>query len=148
MALKIRLMLPTKYAHCFCGLRFVVISLLVRRASANQQLWKHDDVIKWKYFPRCWPFVRGIHWSPVNSPHIGQWRGALIFSLIYTRINGWVNNGEAGDLRHHRAQYDATVMNKDKYIPRILDSRDVFISLLFSVVARVLRQWSNLKKYD
>ena len=39
----------------------------------------HDDVIKWKPFPRYWPFVRGIHWSPVNSPHKGQWRGALIF---------------------------------------------------------------------
>ena len=28
---------------------------------------KHDDVIKWKHFPRYWPFVRGIHRSPVNS---------------------------------------------------------------------------------
>ena len=28
----------------------------------------HDDVIKWKYFPRYWPFVRGMHRSPVNSP--------------------------------------------------------------------------------
>ena len=34
----------------------------------------HDDVIKWKHFPRYWPFVRGIHWSPVNSPHKGQRR--------------------------------------------------------------------------
>ena len=42
----------------------------------------HDDVIKWKDFPRYWPFVRGIHRSPVNSPHKGQWRGALMFSLI------------------------------------------------------------------
>ena len=24
----------------------------------------------------------GIHWSSVNSPHKGQWRGALMFSLI------------------------------------------------------------------
>ena len=42
----------------------------------------HDDVIKWKYFPRYWPFVWGIQWLPVNSPHKGQWRGALMFSLI------------------------------------------------------------------
>ena len=42
----------------------------------------HDDVIKWKPFPRYWPFVRGIHRSPVNSLHKGQWRGASIFSLI------------------------------------------------------------------
>ena len=48
----------------------------------------HDDVIKWKHFPRYWPFVRGIHRSPVNSPHKGQWRGALMFSLICARING------------------------------------------------------------
>ena len=62
----------------------------------------HDDVIKWKHFPRYWPFVRGMHRSPVNSPHKGQWRGALIFSYICARINGWVNNGEAGDLRCNR----------------------------------------------
>ena len=42
----------------------------------------HDDVIKWKHFPRHWPFVREIHRPPVNSPHKGQWRGALMFSLI------------------------------------------------------------------
>ena len=40
---------------------------------------QHDDVIKWKHFPHYWPFVRGIHRSPVN-PHKGQWRGALMFS--------------------------------------------------------------------
>ena len=70
----------------------------------------HDDVIKWKHFPRYWPFVRGIHRSPVNSPHKGQWRGALMFSLICAWINGWVNNREAGDLRRHRAHYDVIVM--------------------------------------
>ena len=41
-----------------------------------------DDVIKWKHFPHYWPFVRVMHQSPVNSPHEGQWRRALIFSLI------------------------------------------------------------------
>ena len=40
----------------------------------------HDDVIKWKHFPRHWPFLRGIHRSPVDSSHKGQWRGALIYS--------------------------------------------------------------------
>ena len=74
--------------------------------------WEHDDVIKWKHFPRYWPFVRGIHRSPVNSPHKGQWRGALMFSLIYARIKGWVNNGEAGDLRRYRAHSDVIVMQR------------------------------------
>ena len=52
----------------------------------------HDDVIKWTHFPHYWPFVRGIHRWPVNSPQKGQWRGALMFSLICAWINGWVNN--------------------------------------------------------
>ena len=47
--------------------------------------------------------------SPVNK---GQWRGALMFSLICAWINGWVNNGEAGDLRRNRAYYDVTVMSR------------------------------------
>ena len=71
---------------------------------------EHDDVIKRKHFPRCWPFVRGIHRSPVNSPHKGQWRGALMCSLIWVWINGWVNNREAGDLRRYHAHHDVIVM--------------------------------------
>ena len=71
---------------------------------------KHDDVIKWKHVLRYWPFVRGIHRSPVNSSHKGQWRGALMFTLICVWINGWVNNREAGDFRRHLAHYDVIVM--------------------------------------
>ena len=66
----------------------------------------HYDIIKWKHLPRNWPFVRGIHRSPVNSPLKGQWRGALVFSLICAWINGWVNNRQAGDLRRHGVHYD------------------------------------------
>ena len=76
----------------------------------------HDDVIKWKHFPRNWPFVREIHRSPVNFPHKGQWRGALMFSLIYVWINGWVNNREAGDLRRQHDHYDVIVMFKFQHI--------------------------------
>ena len=68
-----------------------------RVINGNVFFMCHNDVIKWKHFPRYWPFVRGIHRSPVNSPHKGQWRGALMFSLICDWINGWVNNREAGD---------------------------------------------------
>ena len=70
----------------------------------------HDDVIKWKHFPRYWPFVRGIHRSPVNSPRKGQWPWALMFSLICACINSWVNNRKAGDLRRYRAHFHVTVM--------------------------------------
>ena len=68
--------------------------------------WRHQM----ETFPRNWPFVWGIHRSPVNSPQKGQWRGALMFSLICAWITDWVNNREAGDLRRHRGHYDVTVM--------------------------------------
>ena len=48
----------------------------------------------------------------MNSPHKGQWRGALMFSLVCAWINCWVNNHEASDLRRHRSHYDVTLMKK------------------------------------
>ena len=58
------------------------------RCEKQKSLWwrrqrNHDNVFKWKHFPCYWPLVWRIHWSPVNSPRKGQWRGALMFSLIY-----------------------------------------------------------------
>ena len=91
------------------------------RCWAHRQKWDfdlkwikqsdmHDDVIELKYFLRYWSFVQGIHRSPVNSPHKGQWRGASMFSLICAWMHDWPNNREAGDLRRHRVHYDVTVM--------------------------------------
>ena len=76
----------------------------------------HDDVIKWNHFPRYWSFVWGIHRSPVNSPHKGQWRRALMFPFICAWINVQTNNREAGDFRHHSARYDVTVMSNDRQL--------------------------------
>ena len=72
----------------------------------------YDDVIKWKHFPCYWSFVRGIHRLSVNSPHKGQWRRALMSSLICAWINGWVRNRKTGDLRRHRAHYGVSVMQR------------------------------------
>ena len=90
---------PGKSGGCGSYVAFDVIS-------------RHDDVIKWKPFPRYWPFVWGIHRSPVNSPHKDQWRGALMISMICAWINGWVNSRDAGDLRRHRANYDVIIMRQ------------------------------------
>ena len=78
----------------------------------------HDDVTKWKHFPRNWPFVRGIHRSPVNFPHKDQWRGALMFSLICIWKNDWKNNREASDWRHYRAHYHVIVMAPARCLSR------------------------------
>ena len=52
-------------------LRSVDIGFIVHCISyCKGSRWTlHDDVIKWKRFPRHWPFVRETHRSPVNSPH-------------------------------------------------------------------------------
>ena len=69
--------------------------------------WRHQM----ETFPRYWLFGGGIHRPPVDSRHKGQWRGALMFSLICAWTNVWANNRDAGDLTRHRAHYDVTVMN-------------------------------------
>ena len=69
-----------------------------------------DDVIKWKHFPRYWPFERG------NSPVTGEFPAqrpvmrSFDVSLICAWVNGWVTSREAGDLRRHRAHYDVIVL--------------------------------------
>ena len=55
----------------------------------------------------CGEFT-GPRWIPHTN---GQWRGALMFSLICVWMNDWVNTREAGDLRRHRAHYDVIIMS-------------------------------------
>ena len=80
----------------------------------------HSDTIAidktwWRHQKETLPalLVLCVGNSPVNSPHKGQWRGALMFSLISAWTNGWVNHRDAGDTRRHLAHYDVTVMNTD-----------------------------------
>ena len=73
--------------------------------------------------------------SPVNSPHGGQWRGAFMFSLIYSWTNGWVNNPDAGDLRCYCAHYDVTVMDFNIWKPRLHD----YVRLVDTDLTKYLR---------
>ena len=86
--------------------------------------------IIWKHFPRYWPFVRGTRRRPVNSPQKGQWREALMFSLICAWMNDWVNSREAVDLRRHRTNYDVTVMRL--HIPNSLLRGFIYLLLIIS----------------
>ena len=78
----------------------------VIRIVCVESWWRHQMEIFSALLALC------VGNSPVTGefPHKGQWRGALMFSLIYVWINRWVNNREAGDLRRHGAHYDAIVM--------------------------------------
>ena len=83
-----------------------------------------NDVGKWKHFPRYWPFVRGIHRSPVKFPHKGQWRLSLMFSLMCAWTNGWANNRDAAKSRRQWLETPScsfwrhcNVIGKCKYPP-------------------------------
>ena len=56
-----------------CKLHFLMADILLRQISYTAQIAYHDQVVKWKHFPHCWSFVRGIHQSLMDSPHKGQW---------------------------------------------------------------------------
>ena len=116
-----------KWVHvCAQGADFTVISFLQCKSTTTY----HDDVIKWKHFPRNWPFVRGIHrsrWIPRTKASDAE---LLMFSLICVWINDWVNNREAGDVRRYRGHYDVIVM----CLPKCLKYMDEHVSYVPSEV--------------
>ena len=88
---------------------------------------QHDDVIKWKYFPHYSTFVRWIHRSQVNSPHKGQWRGTLMFSLICALIKpfskqswGWWFATPSRSLWRHCNNHVLEMKPPDAYTIRLL----------------------------
>ena len=117
-------------------------------------LYHHHNAIEWKHFPRYWPFVRGIHRSPVNSSHTKDSDAELrcfLGSVPWTNI--WANNGDAGDLRRHHTHYDVIVMvfcqsrspitgMWHHYLPRYPTDEwhitNVFSSVYYSVVVSQL----------
>ena len=107
---------PSNIMKCMGFMLSMMLSMSPKYAHGFAMVHFHDDVIKWKHFPRYWPFMWGIH-----RFHKGQWRGALLFSLICARINDWVNNRQPGDLGRHRAHYDVIVMCCDCIMCSLID---------------------------
>ena len=93
----------------FCIANSCITNVYAKYSSARDAgatWWRHQM----ETFSALLVLCAGNSPVPENSPHKGQWRGALMFSLICTWINDWVNNREAGDLRRHRGHYDVNVM--------------------------------------
>ena len=91
--------------------------------ASDPVLIRCDDVSKWKHFPRYWPFAKGIHRSPVDSPYQGPWHGAFFFLYVPEQtVEQTIET--PGDLGHHRAHYDVTAM-------RSLFSLNIRLGLLF-----------------
>ena len=100
------------YFSMRCIYSFVILSFVIIKPVLGffAFMTLHDDLMKWKHLPCYLLFVRGIQGSSMDSPGKGQWRGALMFSLICPWTNSWGNNWDAGDLRRHRAHYDVIVV--------------------------------------
>ena len=73
----------------------------------------HDDVIKWKTFSTLLAICVGNSLITGKFPAQRPVTRSFDVFFICAWINGWVNNGEAGDLRHHRTHYDVTVMSTE-----------------------------------
>ena len=106
-------------------------------SNINTLSMEHGDGFKWKHFPCYRPFTRGIHLSPVNAPHKGQWRGALMFSLICASTTVRVNNRDSDDLRRHRAHYDVIIMMLSSSMHEKVES-DMQIPTIFCIVIQML----------
>ena len=90
------------------------IPTVTKKLTGFWPLELHDDVIKWKHFPRYWPFCGELNshqWILLTEASNAEARRASMFSLIDTWTNGWVNNQDASGLRCHRVHYDVTVMS-------------------------------------
>ena len=132
--------MPNRANKCCCGPK----SYLIHRCRNNMVLTFLNAYILIFWFRFPWSFfvlvvrLRGIHGSPVNSPHKGQSRGALMFSLICAWINGWVNNREAGDLRRHHAHYCVIVMNNFTVVQPLYIKENI----------KALRYWPFVRRID
>ena len=71
--------------------------------SSNGNIFRVTDPLWWE--------------STGHSPHKGQWRGPLMFSLICVWANGWANHRNAGDLRRRHAHNDVKVMDPFVFRP-------------------------------
>ena len=96
------------FRYVLCAILLRMIAGMSGKQGRHNGCWCPNSLPWWRYQmqknPRYWTFVRGIQRSTVNYPEMGQWRGALTFSLICPWANSWTNTGAAGDLWRHRAQ--------------------------------------------
>ena len=109
------------------------IPLYTEACDCASTWWRHQM----ETFSALMPFCEG------NSPVTGQWRGALMFSLICAWTNGWVNHRDAGDLRRN---YDVTVMiwhHRHRISLKSEEFPPPFNSLRVASCIWSLRSWIN-----
>ena len=70
-----------------CNLRAPALHILPQSLAGT-----HDDVMEWKHFSHYWPFVRGIHRSPVVALHKGPVMRSfdVSFDVGYRMAKKWI----------------------------------------------------------
>ena len=124
------------WLFCFAvdSCRLILLSIVSFRAPAmaQRQFYDrpsvHNDVIKWKHFPRYWTFVRGHRWISLTKASDAE---LWCFSLICAWISAWVNNREAGDLGRHCAHYVVIVLQWSNLTNMIRESHGSIINICF-----------------
>ena len=74
----------------------------------------HDDVMIWKRFSHYWPFVMGIHRSPIDAPHKTPVMLSFGVLFVVTIIHLLKSSRVSGDCRRHDANVTVTVMYRLK----------------------------------
>ena len=82
----------------------------------------------------------------MDSPHKGQWRWALMFSLNCAWTNVWANNRDSGDLRRHRTHYGVTVMKNHIITTTKPVTAIIPCDILVIIVKRWLHDWINMDR--
>ena len=133
----------------FACMRHEVIRRPTVENTYARSWWRHQM----ETFSALLAFCAGIHRSPMNSPHKGQWRGALMFSVICTRINGCANDGDAGDLRRHLAHYDVIIMidesllkQDSRYLISLYTNGDSYLFAIFWFTVKWKYSYTNLRR--
>ena len=97
----------TNYNHTFCQWWLLVViknfsQVFIVLAQLLKYLQIDCNILPWHWSPLCyWPFVRGIHWSSMDSPHKRLAAQALIFSLMLAWTNCWTNMPVPGYLTRY-----------------------------------------------
>ena len=122
------------------GLKLILVSKrgLWSLCGRFNAWWRHQM----ETFSALLAICAGNSPVPVNSPHKGQRRGALMFSLICVWINDWVNNREAGDLRRYRDHYYVIVMMQ--YIPEQYITNDEIFMIFLRELTKTTPQYCPL----
>ena len=84
-------------------LLFCVMLQIVSHNDFNKSQAAFQAISWWRHQMETFSALLVIcEGNPLLIPHKGQWRKALMYSLICAWINDWANNRGAGDLTRHR----------------------------------------------